>query len=295
MSTHTNPTVRHDMVLLFEVTDGNPNGDPDAGNRPRMDDETGHGLVTDVALKRKIRDTIALAADGLDGYGVFVEAGYALNPRLEESYTTQGLKASKSAKISAEQAKTARDWLAQRYVDLRLFGGVLSVGNTQALGQLRGPLQVTFARSIDPVFPSDHAITRITQTRQEDIDRGETTEMGGKWTVPYALYRAQLYYSANRARQTGVTERDIELLYKSLEMMFEHDRSATRGTLTPRGLHVFTHPDSFGAAPAHLLTERVRVTRTGDDPALPPRSFSDYQVTTDEADLPGGVTYTRVF
>jgi len=295
MSTHTNPAVRHDMVYFFEVTDGNPNGDPDAGNRPRMDDETGQGLVTDVALKRKIRDTLALAAEGADGYGIFVEAGYALNPRLEESYTTQGIKVSKGAKITPEQARAARDWLTHRYVDLRLFGGVLSVGSTQALGQIRGPLQVTFARSIDPVFPSDHAITRVTQTRQEDIDKGETTEMGGKWTVPYGLYRASLYYSANRGQQTGVTEKDLELLYTSLEMMFEHDRSATRGTLTPRGLHVFSHPNAFGATPAHTLLERVAVTRTAADTSLPPRTYSDYQVCVDTANLPDGVTHTHVF
>lgn len=294
MSTHTNPDVRHDMVFLFDVTDGNPNGDPDAGNRPRMDDETGHGLVTDVALKRKIRDTISLAAGGDEGYGVFVEAGYALNPRLEKSYTAQGLTASKGAKLTPEQGSAARAWLTQRYVDLRLFGGVLSVGNTQALGQIRGPLQVTFARSIDPILPSDHAITRVTQTRQEDIDKGESTEMGSKWTVPYALYRTHLHYSANRGRQTGVSERDFELLYKTLEMMFEHDRSATRGTLTPRGMYVFTHRDSFGVAPAHVLTERVVVTRIGDSTA-PPRLIGDYQVEAREDGLPDGVTYTRVF
>jgi CRISPR-associated protein Csd2 len=177
---HLDPAVRHDMVFLFDVVDGNPNGDPDAGNRPRMDDESGQGLVTDVCLKRKIRDTISLAAGAGPRYGVFVQAGYALNPRLEEFYEATGLKL--SAKATPDQAAQARAWLCDRYVDIRLFGAVLSLGQTHALGQIRGPLQVTMARSVDPVFPMDHTITRVTQNRQADIDKGETTEMGGKWT-----------------------------------------------------------------------------------------------------------------
>jgi CRISPR-associated protein Csd2 len=297
-SPHLNPAVRHDMVFLFDVTDGNPNGDPDAGNRPRTDDETGQGLVTDVALKRKIRDTLALAAGDDPRYGIFVEAGHALNPRLEESYQVTGLTLG-DKKITREQAAAARAWLCDRYADIRLFGAVLSVGQTGALGQIRGPLQVNIARSIDPVFATDHAITRVTQTRQEDIDKGESTEMGSKWTVPYGLYRAELYYSATRGKQTGVDARDLELLYRCLEMMFDHDRSATRGRLTPRGLHVFSHPDAFGAAPAHRLTERVVVTRaerasgqSEDD--TPPRAFTDYAVSVDEDGLPTGVTHTKL-
>ena len=291
-SPHTDPSVRHDMVFLFDVTDGNPNGDPDAGNRPRMDDESGQGLVTDVALKRKIRDTIALAAGDDPRYGVFVQAGYALNPRLEASYEAQGLKLG-AKDIKLEQAAVARAWLCDRYADIRLFGAVLSVGKTQALGQVRGPLQVTIARSIDPVFPMDHTITRVTQTRQEDIDKGESTEMGGKWTVPYGLYRAELYYSATRGGQTGVDSRDLELLYRSLEMMFDHDRSATRGRLSARGLYVFSHPDAFGAAPAHRLTERVNATRA-DSSATAPRGFGDYVVSVDDDGLPSGVTLTKI-
>ena len=288
---HLNPTVRHDMVFLFDVTDGNPNGDPDAGNRPRTDDESGQGLVTDVALKRKIRDTLALAAGDDPRYGVFVQAGYALNPRLEASYEAHGLELS-SKKITQEQAATARAWLCDRYADIRLFGAVLSVGKTGALGQIRGPLQVSMARSIDPVFPMDHAITRVTQTRQEDIDKGESTEMGGKWTVAYGLYRAELYYSATRGQQTGVDAKDLELLYRSLEMMFDHDRSATRGTLTGRGLYVFSHADAFGSAPAHRLTERVRPSLLNAEVA--PRTFGDYVVSVDDSGLPQGVTLTKL-
>ncbi|MGY1618589.1 type I-C CRISPR-associated protein Cas7/Csd2 [Geodermatophilus sp. SYSU D00691] len=289
---HLNPAVRHDMVFLFDVTDGNPNGDPDAGNRPRMDDESGHGLVTDVALKRKIRDTMALAADGDPRYGLFVEPGYALNPRLEESYEATGLKL--GDKITPEQAAQARAWLCDRYVDIRLFGAVLSVGKTGALGQVRGPLQLTMARSVDPVFPMDHAITRVTQTRQEDIDKGETTEIGGKWAVPYGLYRAEIFYSASRGRQTGVDERDLEMLYRSLEMMFDHDRTATRGRLTPRGLYVFSHGDAFGAAPAHRLTERVQVARVGASSDAAPRSFAEYTLSVNDDELPSGVQLTEL-
>lgn len=289
---HLDPAVRHDMVFLFDVVDGNPNGDPDAGNRPRMDDESGQGLVTDVALKRKIRDTIALAAGDDRRYGVFVQAGYALNPRLEASYEATGLTVSK--KYTHDQVADARAWLCDHYVDIRLFGAVLSVGKTQSLGQIRGPVQVTMARSIDPVFPMDHTITRVTQTRQEDIDKGETTEMGGKWTVPYGLYRAEIYYSGSRGTQTGVDSRDLELLHRSLEMMFDHDRSATRGRLTPRGLYVFSHADAFGSAPAHRLTERVNVTRTEHSAEAAPRSFTDYIVSVDDSGLPDGVSLSKL-
>jgi CRISPR-associated protein Csd2 len=289
---HLDPAVRHDMVFLFDVVDGNPNGDPDAGNRPRTDDESGQGLVTDVALKRKIRDTLALAAGDDPRYGIFVQAGYALNPRLEASYEATGLIL--GTKVTAEQAAAARAWLCDHYADIRLFGAVLSVGKTQALGQIRGPLQVGMARSIDPVFPMDHAITRVTQTRQEDIDKGETTEMGGKWTVPYGLYRVELYYSASRGTKTGVDIKDLELFYRSMEMMFDHDRSATRGTLTPRGLYVFSHHNAFGSAPAHKLTERVLVRRVNPDPDVPVRAFADYLVDVDEIDLPSGVTMTKL-
>lgn len=289
---HLDPAVRHDMVFLFDVIDGNPNGDPDAGNRPRVDEESGQGLVTDVALKRKIRDTIALAAGDDPRYGIFVQAGYALNPRLEASYEATGLKL--GSKVTPEQAARARAWLCDHYADIRLFGAVLSVGKTGALGQIRGPLQVGMARSVDPVFPMDHAITRVTQTKQEDIDKGETTEMGGKWTIPYGLYRAELYYSANRGLQTGVDAKDLELLYRSLEMMFDHDRSATRGRLTPRGLYVFSHPNAFGVAPAHQLTERVSVTRAKTDSEQPARSFNDYVVSVEDDGLPSGVTLTKL-
>jgi CRISPR-associated protein Csd2 len=297
MSTqHLDPAVRHDMVFLFDVSDGNPNGDPDAGNRPRTDDETSHGLVTDVALKRKVRDTIGLAAQaaGMDlgRYQIFVEAGHALNTRLEESYTANGLELGGKGKIlSATDADRARRWLTDRYVDIRLFGAVLSTGRTGPLGQIRGPLQFGMARSIDPVYPVDHAITRVTQTTQADIDKGERTEMGGKWTIPYALYKAEMHYSGARGAQTGVTSDDLRLLYTTLLNMFDHDRSAARGIMTTRGLYAFSHSDVFGNAPAHTLVSRITAEPTG---LTVPRSFGDYKITVDDQDLPAGVTLTRL-
>ncbi len=290
---HLDPTVRHDIVLLLDVTDGNPNGDPDAGNRPRTDDETGQGLITDVCLKRKIRDLVQLAATsaGLppQRYAIFVQAGHALNTRLEESYTATGLSLDK--KKGPVDAAAARAWLTDRYFDIRLFGAVMSTGKTPALGQIRGPLQVGMARSIDPVYPVDHAITRVTQTTQADIDKGETTEMGGKWTVPYGLYRCHLHYSATRGAQTGVTRDDLSVLYRSIINMFDHDRSATRGEMTVQALHIFSHSDAFGAAPAHTLTNRVTVERHHDGT---PRHAGDYTIATDGSGLPDGVTLTSL-
>jgi CRISPR-associated protein Csd2 len=295
---HLDPTVRHDGVFLFDVTDGNPNGDPDAGNRPRTDDETGQGLVTDVALKRKIRDTIGHAAitAGLDParYHVFVEAGHALNTRLEESYTANGLllgKAGGRPHVTPEQAESARRWMTERYVDIRLFGAVMSTGNTPALGKIRGPLQFGMARSIDPIYPVDHAITRVTQTTQADIDRGESTEMGSKWTVPYALYRVELHYSGERGKQTAVTHDDLNTLYVTLLNLFDHDRTATRGVMASRGLYVFSHSNSFGNAPAQALLERVHIERISTEV---PRTFGDYKVTLNDSDLPTGVTLARL-
>lgn len=293
---HLDPSVRHDIVFLFDVTDGNPNGDPDAGNRPRVDDETSHGLVTDVALKRKVRDTIGMAAlnAGMDAgrYQIFVEAGHALNTRLEESYTSNSLELDgRSRTLSAEDADRARRWLTERYVDIRLFGAVLSTGQTRSLGQIRGPLQVGMARSIDPVVPVNHAITRVTQTTQEDIDAGERTEMGSKWTIPYALYKAEMHYSAARGVQTGVTAHDLQLLYTTLLNMFDHDRSANRGIMAARGLYAFSHSGAFGDAPAHTLVNRVTAERTGIGVA---RSFGDYKITVDDQALPEGVTLSRL-
>ncbi|MBB5156525.1 type I-C CRISPR-associated protein Cas7/Csd2 [Saccharopolyspora phatthalungensis] len=292
LDAHLDPAVRHDMVFLFDVTDGNPNGDPDFGNRPRMDEESGHGLVTDVALKRKIRNTLPLAAGDDPRYGIFVEAGHALNTRLGETMSANKIDRKKK-RLTEEELRTARSWLTERYADIRLFGAVLSTGETKALGQIYGPLQVTNARSFHPVMPQQHTITRVTQTKAEDIEKGESTEMGGKWTVPYGLYKAEIYYSAARGTQTGVDGRDFELLYRTLEMMLDHDRSSARGTMTARGLYVFSHDNAFGNAPAHKLTERITV-RLSEQLSGPPRSFGDYVVSVDEDGLPSGITMTKL-
>jgi CRISPR-associated protein Csd2 len=278
---HLDPSRRHDVVLLFDVTDGNPNGDPDGGNQPRTDDETGQGLVTDVALKRKIRDTVPLLRGGDSRYGIFVEAGHALNTRIEEALAA-----------NPGRIDQAQRWLCEHYFDIRMFGAVLSTGTKGGAGQVRGPLQLTFARSIDPILPTDHAITRVTQTRQEDIDKGERTEMGSKWTVPYGLYQARAFYSASRAEKTGVTSEDLDVLWRAISLMFDHDRSATRGDMKLCGLFVFSHPDALGVAPAASLTSRVKVTRINQD--KPARQYGDYQLELDRAGLPEGVELAEI-
>ncbi|MBP1782767.1 CRISPR-associated protein Csd2 [Micromonospora sp. HB375] len=284
---HLDPTRRHDAVLLFDVSDGNPNGDPDAGNQPRTDDETGQGLVTDVAIKRKIRDTVSLMRGDDPRYGIFVEAGFALNTRIQEALTA-----------NPGKADQAQQWMCEHYFDIRMFGGVLSTGKSggagqaRGAGQVRGPVQLTFARSIDPILPTDHTITRVTQTRQEDINNGESTEIGSKWTVPYGLYRAHAFYSAPRAAKTGVTSDDLAALWQAITVMFDHDRAATRGEMKLCGLYVFSHPDAFGVAPSAALTQRITLKRTNDDKA--PRTHTDYTRTVDDAELPAGVELTKL-
>jgi CRISPR-associated protein Csd2 len=287
MNAHLNPAVRHDIVLLFDVTDGNPNGDPDAGNQPRTDDETGQGLVTDVALKRKIRDVVPLIQPDPSRYSIFVEAGRALNPRIQE--------AKDAAPGSTEDQQK---WLCERYFDIRMFGAVLSTGKkdegskTGGAGHIRGPLQITFARSIDPVLPTDHAITRVTPTKQEDLDAGKRTEMGSKWTLPYSLYRAHAYYSGSRGTKTGVTGEDLETLWTAIAMMLDHDRSAARGEMKLCGLYVYTHSDAFGKAPSASLTSRIQLERA--DAEKPPRRHTDYtRLITPDENLPAGVTCWR--
>ncbi|WP_028564901.1 type I-C CRISPR-associated protein Cas7/Csd2 [Salinispora tropica] len=278
---HLDPTRRHDAVLLFDVSDGNPNGDPDAGNQPRTDDESGQGLVTDVAIKRKIRDTVSLMRGDDPRYGIFVEAGFALNTRIEAALTA-----------NPGKADEAQRWMCEHYYDIRMFGGVLSTGKGGGAGQVRGPLQLTFARSIDPILPTDHTITRVTQTRQEDIDKGERTEIGSKWTVPYGLYRAHVFYSAPRAAKTGVTSDDLAALWQAITVMFDHDRAATRGEMKLCGLYVFSHPDALGVAPAAALTQRITLERHNVDKA--PRAHTDYTRTVDESGLPDGVELTKL-
>ena len=282
---HLDPARKHDFVLLLDVRDGNPNGDPDAGGMPRVDPETGHGLITDVAIKRKIRNTVPLIAAGRAGYDIYVEAGVALEAQHERVYTERKLDP-KSKTAEAE----ARQWMCRTFFDVRVFGAVMSVGKLRA-GRVQGPVQLSFARSVEPIQPVEHGITRVTQTRQADIDEGESTEMGSKHTVPYGLYLGYGHFSAPLAQRTEVSSEDLAVLWRAIEHMLEHDRAATRGEMALRGLYVFTHDDAFGQAPAHVLFDLVRVRRVTSGPA---RAFSDYEVEVDEAGVPTGVQLTRL-
>jgi CRISPR-associated protein Csd2 len=288
---YLDPARKHDAVLLFDVTDGNPNGDPDNSGAPRTDLETGHGIVTDVALKRKIRDVIPLIAPGRKGYDIYVEAGVALEERYLRAYA--GLGADPKAKT--QPVAQARDWMIEHFFDVRMFGAVMASKIAPA-GKTRGPVQLTFARSVDPVLVVENGITRVTQTRQTDIDDGQTTEMGTKWTIPYALYRGVIHFSASLAAKAKVTHDDLDVFWRAVTLMFEHDRAATRGEMALRGLYVFTHDDALGRAPAHQLSDLVTVGRSAAEPhaAAPPRHFSDYRVGIDEQKIPVGVTLTSL-
>jgi len=286
MTIHLDPARKHDFAFLFDVRDGNPNGDPDAGGMPRTDPETGQGLVTDVAIKRKIRNMVALMQEGVAGYDIYVESGVALNAQHERAYAALDLDPKQRRKSEAE----AQQWMCQTFFDVRMFGAVMTTGN-KPCGRVQGPLQLTFSRSISPVLPQEHGITRMTQTRQEDIDKGESTEMGSKHLVPYGLYLGYGHFSAPLARRTGVQSQDLEVFWRALTLMFDHDRASSRGEMDLRGLYVFSHDDAFGRAPAHQLFERIQVELKPD--VLAPRSFNDYVVSIDN-DLPDGVTLTRL-
>jgi CRISPR-associated protein Csd2 len=288
---YLDPARKHDAVLLFDVTDGNPNGDPDNSGAPRTDLETGHGIVTDVALKRKIRDVVPLIADGRTGYDIYVEAGVALEQRHHRAYAALGADPSAKVKPTAQ----ARDWMIEHFFDVRMFGAVMASKLAPA-GRTRGPVQLTFARSVDPVLVVENGITRVTQTRQSDIDEGQTTEMGSKWTIPYALYRGVIHFSAPLAAKAKVTHDDLDVFWRAVTLMFEHDRAATRGEMTLRGLYVFTHEDALGRAPAHQLNDLVTAERATiqAQAATPARRFRDYLVSVNEEKVPAGVTLTTI-
>lgn len=378
MTIHTNPQFRHDFVLLFDVTNGNPNGDPDGGNMPRTDAETSHGIVTDVAIKRKIRNYVATYAEfeateeQASRLKIFVEHHGVLNEKIRSAYV--GLKiptgkpssspvsdpalltslrevapllpaaftftdnsnseesedvvatleysgelsdAELKAQLDAisetlsqnkllnkfindlvkksgkpdknrENADKARVWMCQNFYDIRMFGAVLSTGLNA--GQVRGPMQITFAQSIDPVLPQDLAITRVAVTDEKDREKLQT--IGRKTYIPYGLYLAHGFYSPYLAEQTSVDQFDLELFWEALVKMWDMDRSASRGMVAPRGLYVFTHEKKLGNAPAHKLFERIQ-PRLKEEGTVP-RQFSDYEVIVDDADLPTGITLTRL-
>jgi CRISPR-associated protein Csd2 len=300
-ATYTDVARRHDFVLLFDVSDGNPNGDPDAGNLPRVDPETMQGLVTDVCLKRKMRDWVLAAKSDQGRFKIYVQSGGdALNTIHKKAYTALGL-TSTGTKQGRDVVTQARAWMCDNFFDIRMFGAVMTTGVN--CGQVRGPLQVTFARSIDPVVPLDISITRVAVTREEDMQivvaEGETegkggkqTEMGRKALVPYGLYRAYGFFNPHFAAATGANGDDLALVWQALTMMWDMDRSASRGLMACRGLYVFSHASPLGNAPAHQLFDRVRVTRK---PAVSaPRSFADYDVTVNAAALPDGITLSTL-
>lgn len=298
MDTTTRKTVitqRYDFVLLFDVTNGNPNGDPDAGNAPRMDPETGHGLVSDVALKRKVRNYITLAKTSQDGpaagYDIYVKERAILNQQHMRAYKARGLDIdAKTGKSKPDAQDLARQWMCQTFFDVRMFGAVMSTGVNA--GQVRGPVQLTFARSIDPIVSLEQAITRVAVTTEKEAEAqaGGNRTMGRKEIVPYALYRAHGFISPQLAAQTGFNENDLALLWETFERMFEFDRSSARGEMTMRHVFVFEHRSPLGNASAHRLFDRISVTRR--DPSKPVRAFNDYHVRVESADLPAGITLT---
>ncbi len=296
----TDPTRRHDFVMLFEVIDGNPNGDPDAGNMPRLDPENNQGLVTDVCIKRKVRDFVELTQDGKPGMEIYIQdRGIALNTFHAEATDVLDLK-SRGTKRPREDVNSARDYMCGRFFDVRMFGAVMTTGDNS--GQVRGPMQLTFARSVDSIFPMDVAITRVAITKPEHADvvvgedgkskGGKTTEIGRKSVVPYGLYVGHGFFSAPFAKKTGVSAEDLSVFWDALRGMWDLDHSASRGMMALRGLHVFSHDDAFGSAPAQDLFDRVSVERL--DASAAARRFADYKVVVDDAALPSGVTLTRV-
>lgn len=290
---------RYEFVVLFDVENGNPNGDPDAGNMPRIDPETGYGLVTDVCLKRKIRNYVEMVKEGVPGYRIYIKDGVPLNASDREACEYLGIEASKEALKAAKKNdehidEKIRDFMCQNFYDIRTFGAVMTTFVRGALncGQVRGPVQLGFARSVDPILPQEVTITRVAITTEADAEN-KGTEMGRKYIVPYGLYRVEGYVSANLARKTtGFSEDDLNLLWTAILNMFENDHSAARGNMAVRELIVFKHDSEFGNAPAYKLFDTVKVAHKPD--VVAPRSYSDYTVEVDEAALPTGVTCIRM-
>lgn len=268
---------RIDFVYLFDVQDGNPNGDPDAGNLPRVDAETGLGLVTDVCLKRKVRNYVSVAKNFAPGFDIFIKQKAILNKLIQE--------ADESPEVKSKQ-ETTRDFMCRKYYDIRTFGAVLSTGSNAGKtdGQVRGPIQLTFSRSVDPIVATEHSITRMAVAKEEDADKERT--MGRKSTVPYGLYVCHGFVSANLARQTGFKKEDLDLFFEALKNMFDQDHSAARGLMSAQKLIVFRHDSMLGNAPAGKLFDLVTIRRK--DPNSPARSFGDYEVSVGQ--VPEGVT-----
>lgn len=293
---------RYDFVLLFDVKDGNPNGDPDAGNLPRLDAETGHGLVTDVALKRKVRNYVGMVNGCTPPFDIYIKEKGVLERTHRTAYEAIGAtdeladdgkddKKKAKRKGSEDSVRKARDWICKNFFDVRTFGAVMSTGVN--CGQVRGPVQMTFARSVDPIVATEHSITRmaVATEKESESQDGDNRTMGRKHTVPYGLYRAHGFVSAFLARQTGFSPDDMELFFKALEGMFEHDRSAARGEMSTRGLYVFEHQSELGNAQAHSLFDRIEISRRPEVEVA--RRFADYDVAIRESGFPDGVKLIR--
>ena len=288
---------RYEFVIFFDVENGNPNGDPDAGNMPRIDPETGYGLVTDVCLKRKIRNYVEAVKEDQPGYRIYVKDNVPLNRSDAEACTYLGVdpgKLKEAKKKDANLDEKIRDFMCSNFYDIRTFGAVMTTFVKGALncGQVRGPVQIGFARSVDPIVPQEVTITRIAITTEADAEK-KGTEMGRKYIVPYGLYRAEGYVSANLARKTtGFSQEDLELLWQAILNMFELDHSAARGKMAVRELIVFRHSSEFGNAPAYKLFDLVKAERKAEVTA--PRCYADYQVLVHEENLPDGVSCLRM-
>ena len=276
---------RYEFIMLFDVENGNPNGDPDAGNMPRTDPETSFGIVTDVCLKRKIRNFVELYKEGEGGYNILVKADRSLNSKFTEAYDALGLEKKQKGKNTGDVRK-AQEYICANYYDVRTFGAVMSTGDDPC-GIVRGPVQINFAKSIDPVYVQDITVTRQAVTTDKDFNEKKQSEMGKKSFISYGLYRAEGYVSAMLAQKvTGFSEDDLELLWTSIINMFENDRSAARGKMCLRKLYVFKHDSALGNAPAHIIFDKIKIEKNnGSDP---PRKFSDYTITV-EKDMPSGV------
>lgn len=281
---------RYDFVMLYDVENGNPNGDPDAGNMPRIDPETGHGIVTDVCIKRKIRNYVDMVKGSEKGFDIYVKQDVSLNAQ-----DAKGVEAVKEISDKAQKSSSFRDYMCSNFFDIRTFGAVMTTAAkdktlSNVAGQVRGPVQIAFGRSVDPIVPQEITITRVAITTEEKA-AAASTEMGRKHIVPYALYRQEGFISANLARQiTGFNDEDLKLLWKAIQNMFEFDRSAARGKMTLRELIIFRHESALGNAPSQQLFDCIKISRNNG--VSVPRAYSDYTVVV-EKDVPSGITCER--
>ena len=286
---------RYDFVVLFDVENGNPNGDPDSGNMPRVDAETQLGLITDVCIKRKIRNYVEMVKDDSTGYRIYIKSHAVLNKNDEEAYAALGVSADKVAEQKKKDTDIdlkIRDWMCANFYDIRAFGAVMTTFTKAKLncGQVRGPVQIGFAKSVEPVVPQEITITRVAITTEKDAEN-KNNEMGSKYIVPYGLYRCEGFVSANLARKTtGFTEDDLNLLWDAIYNMFENDHSAARGKMAVRKLIIFKHDSELGNAPSHKLFDLVSVSRKDADTSAPARSYEDYEISVKDDQIPNGVS-----